>query len=89
MAMTVGGGATSVGIPLGLGVIVSAILLTGIYVRRANGEFDEPDPRLRRTAADAPAFAPTRAVAAGRLVRACGARAAGALEGPSTQQATN
>mgnify|MGYP000340685342 CR=1 FL=1 len=31
---------------LGLGVIVSAILLTGIYVRRANGEFD----RLTATA---------------------------------------
>lgn len=28
------------GIPLGVGLIVSAFVLTGIYVRRANGEFD-------------------------------------------------
>jgi uncharacterized membrane protein (DUF485 family) len=31
---------TSVGIPLGLGVIVTTIILTNIYVRRANTEFD-------------------------------------------------
>lgn len=29
------------GIPLGVGLIVSAFVLTAIYVRRANGEFDE------------------------------------------------
>lgn len=28
------------GIPVGLGVILSAFVLTGIYVRRANSEFD-------------------------------------------------
>ena len=28
------------GIPIGVGLILSAFLLTGIYVRRANGEFD-------------------------------------------------
>jgi len=32
---------TSVGIPLGLGVILATIILTGIYVRRANSEFDD------------------------------------------------
>ncbi|WP_428312424.1 DUF485 domain-containing protein [Hydrocarboniphaga sp.] len=31
----------TVGIPLGLGVILSAIVLTGIYVSRANREFDQ------------------------------------------------
>ena len=41
MAMKIGGGATSLGIVLGLVVIVSAFLLTGIYVQRANGRFDE------------------------------------------------
>jgi uncharacterized membrane protein (DUF485 family) len=35
------GGVTTVGFPIGVGVILSAIVLTGIYVRRANGEFDE------------------------------------------------
>ena len=29
------------GIPIGVGLIVSAFILTGIYVRRANGEFDD------------------------------------------------
>ena len=31
---------TTWGIPLGIGVIVLAVVLTGIYVQRANGEFD-------------------------------------------------
>jgi uncharacterized membrane protein (DUF485 family) len=34
------GSATSLGIPIGLGVILIAIVLTGIYVRRANRDFD-------------------------------------------------
>ncbi len=33
-------GTMTLGFPLGLGVIVSAILLTGFYVLRANGAFD-------------------------------------------------
>lgn len=28
------------GIPMGIGLILSAFVLTGIYVKRANGEFD-------------------------------------------------
>lgn len=40
MAMKIGGGVTSLGIVLGLLVIVSAFLLTGIYVHRANSRFD-------------------------------------------------
>jgi uncharacterized membrane protein (DUF485 family) len=28
------------GIPVGIGLIISAFVLTGIYVHRANGEFD-------------------------------------------------
>lgn len=31
---------TSIGIPMGVGVIVFTIVLTWIYVRRANSEFD-------------------------------------------------
>ncbi|TXH97627.1 MAG: DUF485 domain-containing protein [Pseudomonas sp.] len=30
----------TLGIPLGVGLILSAFVLTGIYVQRANGEFD-------------------------------------------------
>jgi uncharacterized membrane protein (DUF485 family) len=35
------GATTTVGIPVGVGVIVFAFILTGIYVVRANGRFDE------------------------------------------------
>lgn len=34
------GAVTTIGIPIGMGVIVSAFILTGIYVIRANSEFD-------------------------------------------------
>ncbi|MBY9062050.1 DUF485 domain-containing protein [Sphingomonas yunnanensis] len=40
LARSLAGGATSWGIPIGLGVILLAIALTGIYVYRANREFD-------------------------------------------------
>jgi uncharacterized membrane protein (DUF485 family) len=36
-----GAGVMTVGMPLGLGVILFTIVITGIYVRRANSEFDE------------------------------------------------
>ncbi|HOB61017.1 MAG TPA: DUF485 domain-containing protein [Candidatus Competibacteraceae bacterium] len=34
------GATTTIGIPIGVGVILSAFVLTGIYVIRANSEFD-------------------------------------------------
>ncbi len=40
LATPLGTGVTSIGIPIGFGVIVFTILITGFYVRRANGEFD-------------------------------------------------
>jgi uncharacterized membrane protein (DUF485 family) len=40
LAQPVGAGVTSLGIPIGLGVIIFTIAITGLYVRRANGEFD-------------------------------------------------
>jgi uncharacterized membrane protein (DUF485 family) len=40
LGRSLSGGVTTVGIPLGVGVIVAAFVLTGIYVRRANSEFD-------------------------------------------------
>jgi uncharacterized membrane protein (DUF485 family) len=36
-----GSGVTTIGFPIGVGVILSAIVLTGLYVRKANGEYDE------------------------------------------------
>ena len=35
------GSIATVGFPIGVGVILLSIVFTGIYVRRANGEFDE------------------------------------------------
>jgi uncharacterized membrane protein (DUF485 family) len=40
LAQKLGAGVMSIGIPMGLGVILITIVLTWIYVRRANTEFD-------------------------------------------------
>lgn len=40
LAQPIGDGATSLGIPVGIGIILLAILLTWLYVRRANGAWD-------------------------------------------------
>ena len=40
LSTPIGNGVTTIGIPIGLGVIVFTIVITGIYVRRANSEFD-------------------------------------------------
>ena len=40
LAQPIGAGVTSLGIPIGFGVIVFTIAITGYYVNRANGEFD-------------------------------------------------
>lgn len=40
LAARLGEGVMTLGIPVGFGVIVFTIIITGIYVRRANSEFD-------------------------------------------------
>ncbi|RVU43303.1 DUF485 domain-containing protein [Rubrivivax rivuli] len=40
LATRLGDGVMTLGMPLGLGVIVFTIVITGLYVRRANGEYD-------------------------------------------------
>ncbi len=40
LATRIGSGVMTLGVPLGVGVIVLTIVLTWIYVRRANTEFD-------------------------------------------------
>ena len=49
VAMKVGGGTASVGLFLGVGVIVVAFILTGIYVARANTRFDSLSADLKRS----------------------------------------
>lgn len=41
LSQKLGAGVMSVGIPLGFAVIVFTVVITAIYVRRANTEFDE------------------------------------------------
>ena len=40
LGQKLGAGVTTLGVPLGVGVILFTIMLTWIYVRRANTEFD-------------------------------------------------
>jgi len=48
LARRLGDGVMTLGMPLGLGVIVFTIVITAIYVRRANSEFDELSARIQR-----------------------------------------
>ena len=49
LAMKVGGGTASLGLFLGVGVILIAFALTGIYVARANTRFDALSADLKRS----------------------------------------
>ena len=40
LATRLGDGVTTIGMPIGLGVIIFTVVITAIYVRRANSEFD-------------------------------------------------
>jgi len=40
LATRLGSGVMTIGMPVGLAVIVFTIVITGIYVHRANGEYD-------------------------------------------------
>ena len=41
LSQRLGDGVMTVGMPIGFGVIVFTVVITAIYVRRANGQFDE------------------------------------------------
>ncbi|MBN2823892.1 MAG: DUF485 domain-containing protein [Campylobacterales bacterium] len=43
------GGVTTVGIPVGIAVIIFAFVLTGIYTKRANSEFDDLANRVKNS----------------------------------------
>ncbi len=47
----IGNGVTTLGVPLGFGVIVFTIVITGIYVRRANGRYDALTQAILKDAA--------------------------------------
>ena len=50
LAARIGSGTMTWGIPIGFGVIVFTIIITGIYVRRANREYDELTEQIKREA---------------------------------------
>ena len=50
LATRIGSGVMTWGIPVGFGVIVFTIVITAIYVMRANGEYDELTERIKREA---------------------------------------
>lgn len=39
---------TTVGIPVGIAIIIFAFILTGIYTKRANGEFDDLNNKIKQ-----------------------------------------
>ncbi len=50
LAARIGDGVMTWGIPIGFGVIVFTIVITAVYVRRANGEFDELSEKIKQEA---------------------------------------
>ncbi len=50
LAQPLGSGVTTLGVPLGMGVIVFTIVITAIYVRRANSEFDAINAEILKEA---------------------------------------
>ncbi len=51
LAQPIGTGVISLGVPIGLGVIIFTIVITGLYVRRANGEYDRLTAEILKEAA--------------------------------------
>lgn len=58
MASKIGDGVMSWGVPLGLFVILFTVAVTGIYVRRANREFDALTDAIHKNAAAGEAARP-------------------------------
>lgn len=48
LATKMGAGVMTWGMPIGLFVIVFTVIITGIYVRRANSEFDDLTAEIRK-----------------------------------------
>jgi uncharacterized membrane protein (DUF485 family) len=46
LARPIGEGVTTLSIPVGIGVIVFTVVITGIYVRKANSDFDKLNDKL-------------------------------------------
>lgn len=40
---------TTIGIPIGIVIIIFAFVLTGVYTKRANGEFDDLSNKIKKS----------------------------------------
>jgi len=52
LGIKMGTGVMTIGIPIGIAIIFIAFILAGIYVRRANGEFDQLTKEVREELGD-------------------------------------
>jgi len=50
LSTRLGEGVTTIGMPIGLGIIVFTVVITGLYVRRANGEYDALTEQIAKAA---------------------------------------
>jgi uncharacterized membrane protein (DUF485 family) len=50
LATRMGAGVTTIGMPIGLGIIIFTVAITAIYVRRANSEFDSLTAQITKAA---------------------------------------
>ena len=48
----IGDGVMTVGIPVGIAIIFISFILAGVYVKRANGEFDQLTKEIREELGD-------------------------------------
>lgn len=51
LGASLSGGVTTVGIPVGVLIIVISFVLTGVYTKRANGEFDDLANKIKEDVA--------------------------------------
>jgi len=52
LGIKMGAGVLTIGIPIGIAIIFIAFILAGLYVRRANGEFDQLAKEVREELGD-------------------------------------
>ena len=50
LATRLGQGVTTIGMPIGLGVIIFTVVITAIYVKRANSEYDALTEQIAKRA---------------------------------------
>lgn len=47
LGQSINGGVATIGIPIGMAIILFSFIMTGIYVKRANSEFDDLTQKVK------------------------------------------